>query len=201
MPLRKALVMPLTGAASSWFIVEGCCRPAADAVSQGCSRMEIDPLIGDKIERRRWRKSDDGRVRVEDQEGHKKVEINWECSDRMYSMASPASLGILWMVWSPTVVRLNAEKPQTINRALRQSEAQWVSQPWKAASSDIACSLICIQIKRTKHIISMRYAVLSCVSIHLPHLLPNTAILAYRFPACVSKSGDAFPLIPAASLP
>jgi len=73
---------------------------------------------------------------------------------RMYSMASPTSLGILWMkVWSPTVVRLNAEKPHSINLALRQSEAQWVSQPWKAASSDIACSLICIQIRRTKHII------------------------------------------------
>jgi len=38
--------------------------------------MEIDYLIGDKIERRRWRKSDDGRVQVEDQEEHKKVEIN-----------------------------------------------------------------------------------------------------------------------------
>jgi hypothetical protein len=56
--------------------------------------MEIDPLIGDKIERR-WRKSDDGRVQVEDQEEDKNVEINWECSDTDVFDGQPCIFGNL----------------------------------------------------------------------------------------------------------
>lgn len=125
--------MTLTGAASSWFIVENCCWPSSRRCVARLQPKLIDSLICDKILDPPWRTADNCRVQVRDHMDHQKPG-KYDRSGTVVYDGQPCIFEeeVKKVVWVPPI-RLNTGTDTILKSFIRPSEAQWVSQPCRAA--------------------------------------------------------------------